>query len=140
MMVTNSLAMGGRMFLMAWGRMIKRMFCVWERPRDRAAFRLSAVNGLDTRPDDLGQVGAGVEGQGHHAGQEPVKADEAEELERRQIHAVKDHVVDDEQLNQHRGGPEHFHIHGRDEPNRIEPAQCRPEIRSRKWPSRVRAR
>ena len=37
MIVTNSLAMAGRMFLMAWGRMMKRIFWPWVRPRLRAA-------------------------------------------------------------------------------------------------------
>ena len=37
MMVTNSLAMAGRIFLMACGRITNRMFCTWLSPRDRAA-------------------------------------------------------------------------------------------------------
>ena len=90
--------------------------------------RLAAVNGLDAGADDLGEVGTGVQGQGHHGREEPVKADEAEQLVARQdLDVCKDHIEDQEDLDHHRRGPEQLHIHCGQEAQGIESAELQQE-------------
>ena len=74
---------------------------------------LAAVDRLDARADDLRQIRAGVERQRHHAGEEPLKADEAEEHEARQnLHAVEQAVVHEPDLHDHRRCAEQLDIDG----------------------------
>lgn len=74
------------------------------------------------------EVSAGVQSQRHHSGEEPVKADEAEQLEARQnLNVRKDHIEDQEDLHHHRRGPEQLHIHRGNKAQGIEAAEPQQE-------------
>ena len=56
-------------------------------------FRLPEVDRLNTGADNLRQIGAGVQGQGNHSREEPVKADKPKKLEAGQdLYAVKQNI------------------------------------------------
>ena len=86
--------------------------------------RLAGVDALDTGADDLAEVGSGVQRQRNDARQKALKANEAEQLERRQRYAAEHNVVDDKQLHQHRCRAEHLHIDGSENAQRLNAAHA----------------
>ena len=84
--------------------------------------RLAGVDALDTGADDLAEVGSGVQRQRNDARQKALKANEAEQLERRQRYAAENDIIDDEQLHQHRCRAEHLHIDGSENAQRLDAA------------------
>ena len=84
--------------------------------------RLAGVDALDTGADDLAEVGSGVQRQRNDARQKALKANEAEQLERRQRYAAENDIIDDEQLHEHRRRAEHLHIDGSENAQRLDAA------------------
>ena len=82
-------------------------------------FRLSAVNGLDPRTDDLTQISAGVHAQGHNTREETAELDKSENLERRKLDNAKHTVVDDKHLHDDRRGTQNLDIRCSQERQRI---------------------
>ena len=66
MMDTNSLPKAGRMFLMVWGHDDQPHALHPGHTQAVGSFLLSRVHCLDTSADDLGDIDAGVKGDGQN--------------------------------------------------------------------------
>ena len=94
---------------------------------------------LDAGADDLGEISPGVQRQRDDAGEEAVKANEAEDLEFREVHAVEDDVVDDEKLYEHRRCTEDLDVDVREEAHGVEAREgVKKSAASRKVALRLR--
>ena len=87
--------------LIWWVLTVKFLRFPKQKLRTRAgSLGLSAVNGLDSRTDDLTQISAGVHAQSYNTREETVKLNKSKHLERRKIDHSEHTVVDDKNLYQ----------------------------------------
>ena len=85
------------------------------------------VKGLDAGADDLAEVRRRVQAQCNNTGNETLKADSSEQLERRNIYICEHYIIYNEELNKHRRCAEQLNINACDKGHRVEAAESGEE-------------